>query len=80
MTAEQADLTNAPEAFSALPDGQKLYLVCWIARKRCFGNRERSYALKHRFEESPGGFYVTNAAFKGAMLYVADPAGSPADE
>ena len=32
-------------------------------------NNLTSYGIKHRFERSPGGFYITNGAFKGAMMF-----------
>lgn len=63
---------NAADQFKRLPDNEKTTLVAWMinvfqpAAKVC--RQHTSYGLKHYFEHSPLGFYVTNGEFKGAML------------
>lgn len=61
---------NLPDDYATLKYPQQRYLQLWI--RRTFTpcgrvHRLSSYALKHYFEND-GGFYVTNGAFKGAML------------
>lgn len=73
MSAETGqELHNQPEAFDYLTPGEQHRLVEWIKNNfepiRTFNLRHTSYGLKHIFERSPGGFYIGNGAFKGAML------------
>lgn len=61
---------NLPSAYAALSVEDQAALAAWIAAhiqpsRRRF--KQTSYGLKHVFERSPSGFYVTNGAFKGAM-------------
>lgn len=61
-----------PAEFAALPPSEQAALLAWI-RLVCHPvtrvEREwTSYGLKHHFEDD--GFYVTNGAFKGAMVAV----------
>ncbi|MBI5570293.1 MAG: hypothetical protein HY914_10145 [Desulfomonile tiedjei] len=59
-----------PDEFHELPITEQGALVTWIhewlkpARTYC---PSTSYGLKHIFEESEDGFYVTNGQFKGAL-------------
>lgn len=63
---------NHPDEFLKLERWQKLIVTTWI--KENFVSRvtinkyHTSYEMKHIFERSPDGFYLTNGAFKGAML------------
>ena len=61
-----------PKQFGELTElGQRiLYDWCcanftWI---KTTNRRHSSYVLKHIFEAAPQGFYITNGAFKGAMI------------
>jgi hypothetical protein len=68
MTSEESDLRDAEAAFAALPEWQKDHLLRWIGPTARHSDHRVSYQQKHEFERSVGGFYVTNAAFKGAVL------------
>lgn len=66
---------NHPEEYEQLTDSQKNKLQLWI--KECLIPHKTknynygtptSYGLKHRFQYSNVGFYVTNGQFKGSML------------
>lgn len=63
---------NRPEDFELLTSQEKEQLVNWIRTNlvptQTFNPKHTSYGLKHYFENSPGGFYISNGAFKGAML------------
>lgn len=64
------NLDDASE-FSLLTETERQTLLEWVVSTLQPGTRVcryDSYALKHFFERSPGAFYVTNGAFKGAML------------
>ncbi len=62
---------NQPEAFDYLTPGEQQRLVNWIEANfdaiKTFNQRHTSYGMKHIFEAN-GGFYISNGAFKGAML------------
>ncbi|HEX2097859.1 MAG TPA: hypothetical protein VHF46_02215, partial [Rubrobacteraceae bacterium] len=65
---------NDPAAFGELSESEQQELLGWIAatirpvRRRSPGAYwPSSYQLKHEFERSPRGFYITNGQFKGAM-------------
>ncbi len=63
---------NCPEDHDALWREERAVLRAWIAANMRAAKTpdpyRTSYGLKHRFEESEGGFYLSNGAFKGAML------------
>jgi len=63
---------NDPQHFNTLTDIQKKKLCEWIGATLChritINKNHTSYGLKHIFEHSRNGFYVTNGTFKGAML------------
>ena len=66
---------NRPEDYERLTERQKKILSMWIReilephRIQTFNDFSlNSYALKHEFQFSGCGFYVTNGQFKGAML------------
>lgn len=65
---------NKPEHFNELSAKEKDDLLDWINanlepyRTQGYYSRRNSYRLKHNFEFSEDGFYVTNGQFKGAML------------
>lgn len=60
--------TNELESLSV---GELKILCDWIKENlipiKSFNMDDSSYRLKHIFEQSPGGFYVTNDTFKQAM-------------
>lgn len=60
-----------PKQFLLLSDEDKIGLVSWIINSlepcKTFNHTASSYYLKHLFNDSPTGVYVTNGAFKGAM-------------
>lgn len=64
-------VVNQPSEYAKLPEGEKATLQAWI-REKLFPasspGRYSSYGLKHTFQNSDGGSYVTNGQFKGAML------------
>lgn len=61
---------NDTRAFNELTNEQRNVLLDWID---CFviiktiNTEHSSYELKHFFENSKDGFYITNGQFKGAM-------------
>lgn len=65
---------NKPEHFNELTAQQKETLLNWISenlepfRTKSYISKRNSYRLKHNFEFSEEGFYITNGQFKGAML------------
>lgn len=65
---------NNPKEYNDLTERQQTILKIWIAEcLNPFQTKSHlphwsSYSLKHRFEYSNYGFYVTNGQFKGAML------------
>ena len=78
--AEKDWEANDPAGFQKLEPEQQTALVDWIRAvltpaKGIF--RRNSYGMKHDFDREPGGFYVYNGAFKGAMLAAGFP---PVDE
>ena len=60
---------NQLQAWALLNDGEKAILSQWIADHISPAPKvgPTSYDLKHTFAKSPGGFYLTNGQFKGAM-------------
>lgn len=70
-----AEPANQPEDYENLTREEKLILNYWIQdclepyqRKTFNPYGPSSYGLKHRFQYSSQGFYLTNGQFKGAML------------
>ena len=63
---------DLPSAYDKLSEDQKAILQRWIddniAKVKTINDGCTSYGLKHFFEASEGGFYITNGMFKGAML------------
>jgi hypothetical protein len=62
---------NDPRCWDQLSSDRQAALVGWIRDVLVPAGRafhRSSYAMKHDFEREPGGFYVTNGMFKGAML------------
>ncbi|RDW15957.1 hypothetical protein [Oceanobacillus chungangensis] len=66
---------NNPKEYERLMLLEKFMLEVWI--QKCLAPNQTinynyqspsSYGLKHRFESSKYGFYITNGQFKGAML------------
>jgi hypothetical protein len=61
---------DRPEEFGELSRAEQVALLRWIDRHispRTTPNPRTSYGLKHSFEASTGGFYISNGAFKGGM-------------
>ena len=63
---------DSPAEFDLLTPQEKEALKSWISNnliaRETFNANYTSYGLKHKFEASAQGFYVSNGAFKGAML------------
>ncbi|MBA2442601.1 MAG: hypothetical protein H0V53_09380 [Rubrobacter sp.] len=62
---------DPPAEYAELSAAERTALLSWIAEyisPRKTPNKRTSYGIKHAFEASTGGFYVSNGAFKGAML------------
>jgi hypothetical protein len=63
---------NHPKCFDDLSQEEKLTLTSWVPTYldpiKSFNERHTSYGMKHRFENYKDGFYITNGAFKGAMI------------
>lgn len=65
---------NNPIEYHNLPEYKKQALKRWINKAlkpfetKQYYPHHSSYGLKHKFESSVVGFYVTNGQFKGAML------------
>mgnify|MGYP000932178475 CR=1 FL=1 len=62
---------NFPDEFKKLSESEQQDLINWcysIAKIKSINLKRTSYGLKHIFENSKNGFYITNGAFKGAML------------
>lgn len=61
-----------PNLMEQLEPEKKQILLNWILsnleKRRTFNHKKSSYALKHKFEESESGFYISNGVFKGAMV------------
>lgn len=70
-TTEKSDV-NSPLEYKKLDVWEWLVLKTWILenceKRKTINKKHSSYELKHIFERSPDGFYLTNGAFKGAML------------
>lgn len=66
------DPGNQPERFDDMPPEKQEALLDWIEYNLIpydkFNLKYSSYQLRGFFERTPGGFYVCNGAFKGAML------------
>ncbi|MEJ1326479.1 hypothetical protein QY881_08775 [Latilactobacillus sakei] len=64
--------SNHPKMFNELLQDEQVVLVNWIlttlTRAKTINRNDSSYGLKHYFENSPLGFYVSNGAMKGALL------------
>ena len=62
---------NSYKHFDKLTDGEQYTLCKWIndnfIKTKTPNNRHTSYGLKHIFENTVDGFYITNGQFKGAM-------------
>lgn len=60
------------ELVSDLPEAKQKTLLNWIKRSfepaKQVNRYHTSYGLKHIFDATPDGFYVTNNQFKDAML------------
>lgn len=62
---------DLPSEFDELTDSQKQILLDWCSRInkiKSINCKHSSYGLKHIFERSKTGFYITNGMFKGEML------------
>lgn len=62
---------NSPDEFKKLNESEQQALIDWcyrISKIKTINRNHSSYGLKHIFENSKDGFYITNGAFKGAML------------
>jgi hypothetical protein len=74
MWAELTKITehDLPEHYDQLTTPQKETLQLWIVSNLMpigsINSRCTSYGLKHFFEATSDGFYISNGMFKGAML------------
>ena len=63
--------TDFPEQYELLTPEKQAILCTWIKENflpiKSFTCSSTSYTLKHIFENSPNGFYITNGMFKKAM-------------
>lgn len=62
---------DSPMAFALMPFGQQRAVLNWLAGMRktlCYNHDISSYGIKHVFERTANGFYMTNGQFKGAMI------------
>ena len=62
---------NSIDNYNSLVTNQKQIILNWclsLVKIKTINKKHTSYGLKHKFEESSQGFYVTNGAFKGAMI------------
>lgn len=62
---------NDPKEFEKLSQEEQETLLEWcnsLDKIENISSYRSSYGLKHDFEHSPQGFYISNGAFKGAML------------
>ena len=61
---------NSTEQFYLLTAAEQTQLVEWcrnLEKSKTINKHHTSYGIKHHFQYG-GGFYVTNGAFKQAML------------
>ena len=65
---------NLPSDYNNLTTDEQMIIRGWIGTNldpvSTFNLDVTSYGLKHKFERSKEGFYVSNGQFKGAMLDV----------
>lgn len=63
---------NHPLEFLDLPEEKQQRLMDWCSKlgrvKTIQQDAPSSYGLKHGFERSERGFYITNGQLKGAMI------------
>ena len=66
-----AECNDLNELYKLTPKEQET-LIDWVIDNihsiKGFNDQHTSYSLKHLFESWEKGFYITNGAFKGAML------------
>lgn len=71
-TLQKPNQIDCPSEYNKLSKHQQAVLQLWISqhlkphKQKSFGTVS-SYWLKHYFEYSQRGFYITNGALKGAM-------------
>ena len=61
---------NSTEQFELLTEQEQAQLVAWcrnLEKSKSINKHHSSYGMKHLFQYG-GGFYVSNGAFKQAML------------
>lgn len=71
---------DSPDEYRNLSRHERRLLRAWISgyiSPRKTPNARTSYGIKHAFEQSEHGFYLSNGQFKGAMLAAGYP---PVDE
>lgn len=65
------DKENNPIEFEELSKENQRILLSWVSqfeKTKTIRHVYTSYGLKHIFEKQSNGFYISNGAFKGAML------------
>jgi hypothetical protein len=81
MSANQPSKFDMPEEYERLTSEERGILLDWIDQKitpaKSVYKWATSYGLKHQFEVSSEGFYITNGQFKGAMLAAGYQPSSP---
>lgn len=68
---DYANQINDSDEFEKLSPRQQKVLLSWceqFTKIKAINSKRSSYGMKHIFESSKDGFYVTNGQFKGAML------------
>lgn len=74
MLSQLSKVTDGdfPHEFEQLTESQQEIILAWITVNlipiRSLNRHCTGYGLKHFFEASHEGFYITNGMFKGAML------------
>lgn len=72
MTKERANAIDHPSEYNKLSKHQQAVLQLWISQqlkphKQKSFSGPSSYFIKHAFEYSRNGFYISNGCMKGAM-------------
>ncbi len=67
----EIEILDHPRTFYELSSEKQETLLSWCSgfeKIKRPNSRHTSYGMKHWFEHSEDGFYITNGQFKGAMI------------